>query len=162
MNAEGRKALLALSLLGPAQSIATAMFFWWSKTPTGKFMLVACRLWLVLFPADFNLPACQGRLALANLLLVCAIGISSARGEISAGAVTPHSCRPYCGTITGPVSIVGSPLFHELGHHHLVHGRVGVSHAGVAAPAGLVQEAHGVGQSALFPDGGGDGRHGVL
>ena len=42
---------------------------------------------------------------------------------------------------------------HELGHRHLVHDRGGVPHAGCGAPAGLVQEAHGVGRSAVRRDG---------
>jgi len=49
-----------------------------------------------------------------------------------------------------------------LGHRHLVHDRGGVSHAGCGAPAGLVQEARGVGQSALLSDSGGDSRRGGL
>ncbi len=50
MSANSQKALLALLLLVPAQSIATVMFFWWSETPTGKFVFVACKLWMVLLP----------------------------------------------------------------------------------------------------------------
>ncbi len=50
MSANSQKALLALLLLVPAQSIATVMFFWWSETPTGKFIFVACKLWLALLP----------------------------------------------------------------------------------------------------------------
>ena len=51
MSAGSRKALIALLLLVPAQSIATTMFFWWPDTLTGKIVIVACRLWLVLLPA---------------------------------------------------------------------------------------------------------------
>lgn len=51
MTANSRKALLALLLLVPAQSIATTMFFWWPDTVAGKCIIVACRLWLVLLPA---------------------------------------------------------------------------------------------------------------
>ena len=46
MNVEGRKALLALSLLVPAQSIVTVTFFWWSDTVAGKSIAVAGKLWL--------------------------------------------------------------------------------------------------------------------
>ena len=49
------------------------------------------------------------------------------------------------------------PPRHELGHDRLVHGRVGVSHAGADAPPGLGQEAHRVGPSALCPVGNGGG-----
>ena len=50
MNVEGRRALLALLLLVPAQSIATVMFFWQAETPTGKFIFAACKLWMALLP----------------------------------------------------------------------------------------------------------------
>ena len=50
MKVECRKALLALLLLVPAQSIVTVAFFWWSDTAAGKIMAVACKLWLVLLP----------------------------------------------------------------------------------------------------------------
>src|SRR5271167_1308424 len=50
LSANSRKALLALLLLVPAQSIATSMFFWWSETPTGKFIFVACKFWMALLP----------------------------------------------------------------------------------------------------------------
>ena len=50
MSANSRKALIALLLVVPAQSIATVMFFWWSETPTGKFIFVACKFWMVLLP----------------------------------------------------------------------------------------------------------------
>jgi membrane protease YdiL (CAAX protease family) len=50
LSANSRKALLALVLLVPSQSIATAMFFWRAETPTGKFIFVACKLWLSLLP----------------------------------------------------------------------------------------------------------------
>jgi len=50
LSASSRKALLALLLLVPAQSIATAMFFWWLETATGKFIFVACKVWMALLP----------------------------------------------------------------------------------------------------------------
>jgi hypothetical protein len=50
MNVEGRKALLALLLLVPAQSVVTVAFFWWSDTVVGKIIAVAAKLWLVLLP----------------------------------------------------------------------------------------------------------------
>jgi len=40
-----------------------------------------------------------------------------------------------------------------LGYHHLVNGRVRLSHAGGDEFAGLGQEAQGMGQSALFSGG---------
>jgi uncharacterized protein len=51
LTADFKKALLALLLLVPAQSIATTMFFWWPDTMAGKSAIVFCRLWLVLLPA---------------------------------------------------------------------------------------------------------------
>ena len=42
---------------------------------------------------------------------------------------------------------------HELGHHHLVDGRVGVPHAGRDLFPGLVHEPHRLGPSPLFHDG---------
>ena len=42
---------------------------------------------------------------------------------------------------------------HELGHRRVVHDRLGVSHAGAGAWAGLVVAAGGVGQCALCADG---------
>jgi uncharacterized protein len=51
LTADSRKALLALALLAPAQSVATIAFFWWPDTAAGKGIIVACRLWLVLLPA---------------------------------------------------------------------------------------------------------------
>lgn len=50
MSANSRKALLALLLLVPAQSIATVIFFWQAETPTGKFIFAACKLWMALLP----------------------------------------------------------------------------------------------------------------
>ncbi|HXR03648.1 MAG TPA: CPBP family intramembrane glutamic endopeptidase [Verrucomicrobiae bacterium] len=50
MNTISRKALLALVLLVPAQGIATAMFFWRAETTTGKFIFVACKVWMALLP----------------------------------------------------------------------------------------------------------------
>ena len=50
MNANSRKALLALLLLVPAQSIVTIAFFWWSDTVAGKIIIVFSKLWLVLLP----------------------------------------------------------------------------------------------------------------
>jgi len=50
VNPNTRKALLALLLLVPAQSIATAMFFWITHTLTGKCIFVACKLWMGLLP----------------------------------------------------------------------------------------------------------------
>jgi hypothetical protein len=50
LNAQFPKALFALLLLVPAQSIATAMFFWAVDTPVGKFIFVACKLWMALLP----------------------------------------------------------------------------------------------------------------
>ncbi len=40
----------------------------------------------------------------------------------------------------------------ELDHHHLVNGRVRVSHFGGDASAHLVQAAKGLGQFAVFPN----------
>jgi membrane protease YdiL (CAAX protease family) len=51
LSADARKALLALLLLVPAQSIATTAFFWWPDTAAGKGIVIFCRLWLVLLPA---------------------------------------------------------------------------------------------------------------
>lgn len=42
--------MLALLVLVPAQSIATTMFFWVTDTVTGKFIFVACKLWMALLP----------------------------------------------------------------------------------------------------------------
>ena len=52
--------------------------------------------------------------------------------------------------------------WHELGHHHLVHGRARVSHAGGDAFAGLVPEPHGVGRRCLCTGRDCAGRAGVL
>ena len=51
MTAASRKALLALLLLVPAQSIATTAFFCWPETLAGKVIIIVSRLWLVLLPA---------------------------------------------------------------------------------------------------------------
>jgi hypothetical protein len=50
MNAPGKKALLALLLLVPAQSIATIAFYWFFDTAAGKISVAALRLWIVLLP----------------------------------------------------------------------------------------------------------------
>jgi membrane protease YdiL (CAAX protease family) len=50
LSTNSRKALLALLLLVPAQSMATTAFFWWSNTVAGKIIFVACKLWIVLLP----------------------------------------------------------------------------------------------------------------
>lgn len=50
MNAPGKKALLALLLLVPAQSIATFVFYRHFDTTAGKVTVALLRLWIVLMP----------------------------------------------------------------------------------------------------------------
>ena len=50
MNTPGKKALLALLLLVPAQSIATVVFYWHFDIAAGKMAVAVLRLWIVLMP----------------------------------------------------------------------------------------------------------------
>ena len=95
MNAEGRKALLALSLLVPAQSIATTAFFWWSDTVAGKIIVVACKLWLVLLPVVWLKFMDRGQLSwsppkLGGFRTAVVLGLAIAAVIFAADAIASH------------------------------------------------------------------------
>ena len=95
MNVEGRKALLALLLLVPAQSIVTVAFFWWSDTVAGKIIVVAGKLWLILLPVLWLKFVDRGQLSwsppkLGGLRAGAVLGLAIAVLIFAAYAVTRH------------------------------------------------------------------------
>ena len=95
MNVEGRNALLALSLLVPAQSIVTVAFFWWSDTLAGKIIVVACKLWLVLLPVVWLKFVDHGQLSwsppkLGGFRTAVVLGLAIAAVIFAADAIASH------------------------------------------------------------------------
>ncbi len=90
-----RNALLALLLLVPAQSIATAAFFWWADTAAGKIIVVLCRLWLVLLPAVWLKSVDHGQWSwspskLGGFRTAVVLGLAIAAVIFAADAIAMH------------------------------------------------------------------------
>ena len=93
--ANSKKALLALSLLVPAQSVVTVAFFWWSDTVAGKIIAVAGKLWLVLLPVVWLKFVDRGQLSwsppkLGGFRTAVVLGLAIAVVIFAADAIASH------------------------------------------------------------------------
>jgi len=116
MNAEGRKALLALLLLVPAQSIVTVAFFWWADTVAGKTLIVTGKLWLVLLPVAWLKFVDRGQLGwsppkLGGDRTGAILGLAIAAAIFAAYAIALHLGAIHPEKITGRAAQTGLNQF---------------------------------------------------
>jgi hypothetical protein len=95
LNANSKKALLALLLLVPAQSIVTVAFFWWSDTVAGKSIAVVGKLWLILLPVFWLKFVDRGQLSwsppkLGGFRTAVILGLAIAAVIFAADAIASH------------------------------------------------------------------------
>jgi hypothetical protein len=107
-----RKALLALVLLVPVQSIVTVAFFWWADTVAGKSIVVLGRLWLVLLPAIWLKFVEQGQWSwsppkLGGFRTAVILGLAIAAVIFAADAITARLGAIHPGKIVASAARTG-------------------------------------------------------